>query len=111
MRLCLLQVSTRCLLCCRKIVYGTHHALHSFPTRRSSDLKVIFDTLDASLLLLPESFQTERWLGVHIPGLGAILTIVVRIAPRPGMRSEEHTSELQSRFDIVCRPLLEKKNH
>jgi uncharacterized membrane protein len=40
-------------------------------------LKVIFDTLDASLLLLPESFQTEHWLGVHIPGLGAILTIVV----------------------------------
>src|SRR5207247_4197254 len=25
-------------------------------------------------------------------------------------RSEEHTSELQSRVDIVCRPLLEKKN-
>src|SRR5438067_6347280 len=25
-------------------------------------------------------------------------------------RSEEHTSELQSRFDIVCRLLLEKKN-
>jgi len=40
-------------------------------------LKVIFDTLDASLLLLPESFQTEHWLGVHIPGLGAILTILV----------------------------------
>src|SRR6266513_4173573 len=29
---------------------------------------------------------------------------------RPGKRSEEHTSELQSRFDIVCRLLLEKKN-
>src|SRR5438067_13696476 len=28
---------------------------------------------------------------------------------RPG-RSEEHTSELQSRFDLVCRLLLEKKN-
>jgi uncharacterized membrane protein len=40
-------------------------------------LKVIFDALDQSLLLLPDSFQTERWLGVHIPGLGAILTIVV----------------------------------
>src|SRR5437868_8860331 len=26
-------------------------------------------------------------------------------------RSEEHTSELQSRFDLVCRLLLEKKNH
>src|SRR5438067_7868913 len=27
-----------------------------------------------------------------------------------GPRSEEHTSELQSRFDLVCRLLLEKKN-
>src|SRR5699024_11651776 len=27
----------------------------------------------------------------------------------PGHRSEEHTSELQSRFDLVCRLLLEKK--
>src|SRR5699024_12225018 len=26
------------------------------------------------------------------------------------MRSEEHTSELQSRFDVVCRLLLEKTN-
>src|SRR5699024_11836884 len=26
------------------------------------------------------------------------------------LRSEEHTSELQSRFDLVCRLLLEKKN-
>src|SRR5207249_7385988 len=29
---------------------------------------------------------------------------------RDGSRSEEHTSELQSRFDLVCRLLLEKKN-
>src|SRR5207249_9697678 len=29
---------------------------------------------------------------------------------RPPSRSEEHTSELQSRFDLVCRLLLEKKN-
>src|SRR5437868_8825377 len=28
----------------------------------------------------------------------------------PPPRSEEHTSELQSRFDLVCRLLLEKKN-
>src|SRR5437868_10740249 len=28
---------------------------------------------------------------------------------RGGLRSEEHTSELQSRFDLVCRLLLEKK--
>src|SRR5699024_11880510 len=31
-------------------------------------------------------------------------------APRGKGRSEEHTSELQSRFDLVCRLLLEKKN-
>src|SRR5438067_7689620 len=29
--------------------------------------------------------------------------------PRADRRSEEHTSELQSRFDLVCRLLLEKK--
>src|SRR5699024_12336923 len=29
--------------------------------------------------------------------------------PPPYRRSEEHTSELQSRFDLVCRLLLEKK--
>src|SRR5438034_8269877 len=34
-----------------------------------------------------------------------------RHAPqRPGRRSEEHTSELQSHSDLVCRLLLEKKN-
>src|SRR5207249_12007389 len=35
-------------------------------------------------------------------------------APRPRdhrRRSEEHTSELQSRFDLVCRLLLEKKKN
>src|SRR5687768_17694376 len=30
-------------------------------------------------------------------------------APRPTARSEEHTSELQSRLHLVCRLLLEKK--
>src|SRR5689334_24237153 len=29
---------------------------------------------------------------------------------RPPLRSEEHTSELQSQFHLVCRLLLEKKN-
>src|SRR5207249_5940278 len=31
--------------------------------------------------------------------------------PDDRWRSEEHTSELQSRFDLVCRLLLEKKNN
>src|SRR5699024_12039133 len=34
-----------------------------------------------------------------------------KIAIDIGTRSEEHTSELQSRFDLVCRLLLEKQNH
>src|SRR5699024_12065288 len=32
-----------------------------------------------------------------------------RFSTMPTCRSEEHTSELQSRFDLVCRLLLEKK--
>src|SRR5699024_11544089 len=36
------------------------------------------------------------------------MQLVVPVDLHP--RSEEHTSELQSRFDIVCRLLLEKKN-
>src|SRR5699024_11926008 len=32
-----------------------------------------------------------------------------REVTHPLLRSEEHTSELQSRFDLVCRLLLEKK--
>src|SRR6478672_13908440 len=34
---------------------------------------------------------------------------VTRPGPAGGTRSEEHTSELQSRSDLVCRLLLEKK--
>src|SRR5699024_11227145 len=41
-------------------------------------------------------------------------TMMLGMMNRMGMhsdsRSEEHTSELQSRFDLVCRLLLEKKN-
>jgi uncharacterized membrane protein len=40
-------------------------------------LKVIFDALDQSLLLLPEAARTESWLGTHIPGLGAVMTVLV----------------------------------
>jgi uncharacterized membrane protein len=43
-------------------------------------LKLIVDTLDQSLLLLPEALRTENWLGIHIPGLGAILTIAIVFA-------------------------------
>src|SRR6266704_6954559 len=41
--------------------------------------------------------------------LGGLDRIVFEQEPHAQIRSEEHTSELQSRFDIVCRLLLEKK--
>lgn len=40
-------------------------------------LKLLIDTMDQSLLLLPERFRTEALLGVHIPGLGVILTVSI----------------------------------
>ena len=40
-------------------------------------LKLVVDMLDQSLLLLPEALHTENWLGFHVPGLGAILTLVI----------------------------------
>jgi uncharacterized membrane protein len=40
-------------------------------------LKIIVDVLDQSLLLLPDELRTEYWLGIHIPGLGAILTLAI----------------------------------
>src|SRR3712207_7598968 len=43
-------------------------------------------------------------------GLAALWRIAARPALRPRVRSEEHTSELQSRQYLVCRLLLEKKN-
>src|SRR5204862_7596284 len=82
--------------------YGDLRDLHSFPTRRSSDL------------------ARQRWAS------GARVDQDGEIARRPGpptertrprrmrqgssrCRSEEHTSELQSRRELVCRLLLEKK--
>lgn len=40
-------------------------------------LNLLIGTMDQSLLLLPENWQPEAWLGFRIPGLGAILTLVV----------------------------------
>src|SRR5437870_9141776 len=76
---------------------GGHRDLHSFSTRRSSDL--------------------GRNPGIRRPGRLAVvdgrgkrgveLAVLVDLAD--GVRSEEHTSELQSRGHLVCRLLLEKK--
>src|SRR5206468_11242690 len=91
---------------------------HSFPTRRSSDLTIrLGDGIDLADGLL-ESFAGESGA---VPAVGACtkprlegpsMTARHRSCPpikRKLARSEEHTSELQSRSDLVCRLLLEKK--
>src|SRR3712207_7449627 len=45
--------------------------------------------------------------GVHIPVIPSLGATITEISP--ASRSEEHTSELQSRQYLVCRLLLEKK--
>src|SRR5438093_9055264 len=50
----------------------------------------------------------RRRVPVEVPDLDALMDQVVVVGP--GVRSEEHTSELQSLTNLVCRLLLEKKN-
>src|SRR5438309_7050620 len=76
-----------------------------FPTRRSSDLY----RLDRSRVVaggaLSNGGNVLTWLAQTFPSLDQkVWASQVRT-----FRSEEHTSELQSQFHLVCRLLLEKK--
>src|SRR5207247_7482366 len=74
-----------------------HRHLHSFPTRRSSDLE-----LNRPAKPLPDERLLSRvWWSARKKDESQDETF--------DERSEEHTSELQSRVDLVCRLLLEKK--
>src|SRR5699024_12843158 len=53
------------------------------------------------------SWKRAKWSAVR----GSSSAAVAAAASGRETRSEEHTSELQSRFDLVCRLLLEKKKH
>src|SRR5690606_41833268 len=75
--------------------YAVPRDQHSFPTRRSSDL------IRPVLLLRAKPASLDDDDAV----LGGALPRELERA-----RSEEHTSELQSRENLVCRLLLEKKN-
>src|SRR3989442_4464898 len=68
---------------------------------------VLSDQAVRLLALDSRSFQTE-FLGCMIGEIRNGVVRVDRIAPAD-VRSEEHTSELQSRPHLVCRLLLEKK--
>src|SRR5438477_6755977 len=97
------------VLICFFSSYADHRDLHSFPTRRSSDL-------DRSSRP-HRSASTDRKTTETIVNLRRQRMTMRRIAAFAGVslstvarvRSEEHTSELQSHVNLVCRLLLEKK--
>src|SRR5690606_40217208 len=79
-------------------------SLHSFPTRRSSDL---------SRCACAPGRDSRRRGGsdvVRARFADGPFRFHVRVRDPVHCRSEEHTSELQSRENLVCRLLLEKKN-
>ena len=43
-------------------------------------LEWVISTLDQTLNILPEAWQPDRWLGLHIPGLGVLFALVVVLA-------------------------------
>src|SRR3712207_7212915 len=81
----------------------------------------LHDALPISLTVVEAADGTPLVPGtVHIaPGdfhltigsSGAARRTALNQAPPENFRSEEHTSELQSRQYLVCRLLLEKKKH
>src|SRR5206468_10281655 len=79
-----------------------NRVLPSFPTRRSSDLAV-----DAGDHRLSDSNLAAHQTRKEQVACGAELLVLM--SGEIAVRSEEHTSELQSRSDLVCRLLLEKK--
>src|SRR5437867_10166361 len=82
--------------------YRSQRDLHSFPTRRSSDL---WRAVQTSCSRSPTSpCGTSRAGSTDSTSRSGTRTREVE------SRSEEHTSELQSPYDLVCRLLLEKKN-
>src|SRR5690242_21613325 len=93
-----------------------HPYLLSFPTRRSSDLQAVIGTTSLAksevnrengMLAMPQRTTSPAPMEVskspHFEVVGVSRRTEVK-------RSEEHTSELQSHVNLVCRLLLEKKN-
>src|SRR5690242_21076344 len=84
--------------------------LHSFPTRRSSDLG---SAAERGGDAVAAQAAQEGFRGFGRGGTGFLTSevtpLVVNNVMYIGTRSEEHTSELQSHVNLVCRLLLEKK--
>src|SRR5205814_5715424 len=96
---------------------GSAHlrGLPSFPTRRSSDLRTL--PAEERAAGFAEVVKTalvaggELWERVRAGETDGTDTATILACVRTKLRSEEHTSELQSLRHLVCRLLLEKKKH
>src|SRR5699024_12081905 len=105
--------SSLCCLFCLLCGSGPPPDLHSFPTRRSSDLSAC--CCGTAFSVISAFTGASCWASRRRPSRPATTSRSVHSAARKSppacrkARSEEHTSELQSRFDLVCRLLLEKK--
>src|SRR5690606_41007368 len=101
-------------LCCPQL------ALHSFPTRRSSDLRLPRRTESAPAVQSRFTMTDPGRVGIRVsnrvaahggaPPVPAFVTVATCLARQrsptrtpSSPRSEEHTSELQSRENLVCR--------
>src|SRR5690606_13711797 len=105
--------------CGKRVELSQKRVRHHFSARR----KIVSDTVSVRLQTqLPgHEHQEVRGLpdpdferfALTVPGLSVDpeqYGLLRRIGARRGLqRSEEHTSELQSRENLVCRLLLEKK--
>src|SRR5690606_40768475 len=107
-----------CKYACVFFVYTVDRdrVLHSFPTRRSSDLASARNMGSLELLgnrevkrgaAISRNAPSEN-SSIRAPRASASTT---SRGGAPVHRSEEHTSELQSREKLVCRLLLEKKKN
>src|SRR5205807_8648843 len=93
--------------------YSPHRDLHSFPTRRSSDLVFVMLT-DGQFRPGFERVRINEYSAIHDVRLPEHAASHGQGRDDQqsngyGLRSEEHTSELQSPCNLVCRLLLEKK--
>src|SRR2546421_2985439 len=78
--------------------------LHPRPSRQVQLRAVVGELADPQDVTLPLGHADGAARVEQVEGVRALQAVVVR-----RKRSEEHTSELQSRSDLVCRLLLEKK--
>src|SRR5438067_12769094 len=89
----------------------TRSRLQAFLLNQPAPTKIYTLSLHDALPICVSSFS-DRWIcsgGASSARSNIRRPAGLRIRISPSSRSEEHTSELQSRFDLVCRLLLEKK--